>query len=157
MVFEREIGGIQVVLRIDGYRAPSEHDYGDVWCDCGYSFRFGDIINYHKDHDELFMPEEIDELAATLSGLLDGAVTEPLEMAMTEPDFVFMLYPEKDLRKDPRYTYVAPGYEIQDVYVEWRVFFWSNGLTDNFLTITLDREDVAAFRDFLLSCKNSYK
>lgn len=153
MVFERDIGGIQVILRIDDYQNPSKHDFGDVWCDCGYSFRFGDIINYHKEHDELLMPEEVDELATVLSELLDGAVTEPCEVPMTEPDFVFLLYPEKDLRNDPKYTYVAPGYEIQDIYVEWRIYFWNDGLTENFLTITLGRADITAFRDFLISCK----
>ncbi len=153
MVFERDFNGIQVMLRIDNYQAPSKHDFGDVWCDCGYSFRFGDIIHYYKDHDELLMPEEIDELAAVLSKLLDGAVTEPCEFPMTEPDFVFWLYPEKNLRNDSKYTYIAPGCEIQDIYVAWRIFFWNGGLTKNFLTITLNRADITAFRDFLISCK----
>ena len=99
------------------------------------------------------MPEEVDDLVIVLSDLLDGKVSEPRELPMTEPDFVFMLYPQKDLRNDPKYTYVAPGYEIQDIYVEWRIYFWNGGLTDNFLTITLDRGDIEAFRDFLISCK----
>lgn len=153
MVFERDIHGIEVKLRIDDYEDPSKHDFGDVWCDCGYSFRFGNAINYYEDHDEILTPEEVDELVIVLSDLLDGKVSEPREIPMTEPDFVFMLYPQKDLRTDPKYTYVAPGYEIQDIYVEWRIYFWNGGLTDNFLTITLFRKDIEAFRDFLISCK----
>ena len=153
MVFDRNIRGLQVTLRIDGYKAPAGHDYGDVWCDCGYSFRFGDAVNYQNEHDELFMPEEVDALAGVLTDLLDGKITRPREVPMTEPDFVFMLYPAKDLRSDPKYIYVAPGHELQDIRVEWRIFFWDGGLTDNFLTITLLREDIAALRDFLSSCR----
>lgn len=45
--------------------------------------------------------------------------------------------------------YVAPGHEFQDIYVEWRVFFWDDGLTENYLNVTLYRDDIIAFRDFL--------
>ena len=99
------------------------------------------------------MPEEVDALEAALTRLLEGAVAEPCEVPMTEPDFVFALYPAKDLRTDPKYTYVAPGHEMQDIYLEWRIYFWSDGLTGNFLTLTLSRDDIAAFRDFLARCK----
>lgn len=153
MLFNRSIGGVDILLRIDGYQSPSKHEFGDYWCDCGFSFHFGEIINYEKDSDELLMPEEVDELADALTDLLDGRITEPKEEMMTEPDFVFMLYPVKDLRTDSKYTYVKPGFEMQDIYVEWRIFFWNGGLTDNFLTINMDREDITAFRDFLNSCR----
>ena len=93
-------------------------------------------------------------IIASLTDLLDGKITEPQERPMLEPDFVFMLYPAKDLRTDPTYTYIKPRDEFQDIYVEWRVFFWNDGLTENFLTITLEREDIASLRDFLNSCKN---
>ncbi len=155
MIFERDIDGIQVKLRIDDYQDPTKHNFGDWWCDCGYSFSFGNIINYQKKHDELLTPEEVDYLSAKFTDLLDGKIVAPHEVALTEPDFVFMLYPVKDLRTDPKYTYIQPGYEIQDIYAEWRIFFWNGGLTDNFLTLTLARNDIVAFRDFLNSCKKS--
>ena len=153
MVFEREIDGMEIMLRIDDYQDPSKHDYGDVWCDCGYSFRFGGIISYQKDHDEILMPEEVDDLVIMFTELLDGKIIEPRELPMIEPDFVFILYPIKDLRKDPNCIYIAPGHELQDIHVEWRIYFWNGYLTENYLTITLSREDVVAFRDFLISCQ----
>ena len=88
MVFERNLNGIEVILRIDNYESPSKHTFGDWWCDCGFSFRMGklaEIINYRKDHDELLTPEEVDGLeghageavgfhkTGELSGLLNGA------------------------------------------------------------------------------------
>ena len=156
MVFERNLSGIEVVLRIDNYEAPFKHSFGDWWCDCGFSFRMGkptEIINYRKAHDELLTPEEVDGLADVLTSLLEGKITEPQEYPMVEPDFVFMLYPMKDLRTDSRYTYVASGHEFQDVYVEWRVYFWDCGITENFLTLTMYRNDIIAFRDFLESIR----
>ena len=90
-----------------------------------------------------------------MTNLLDGKIIEPKEYTMVEPDFVFMLYPIKDLRTDPKYSYVAPGHEFQDIYVEWRVFFWDDGITENFLTLTMYRDDIVAFRDFLESIKDS--
>ena len=60
MIFDRKIGGIDIVLRIDGYESPKEHQFGTCWCDCGFSFSFGTIINYYKQHDEILMPEEVD-------------------------------------------------------------------------------------------------
>lgn len=149
MVFEREISGFNIVLRIDDYQSPDKHDFGDWWCYCGFSFTFGDAIHYEKEHDEVLMPTEIKWLEDSFTNLLDDKYEEPQKLPMTEPDFVFILYPKEDLRKNPEYTYIRPGSEIQDIYVEWRIYFWNGGLTDNFLTITLDREDIVEFRDFL--------
>lgn len=78
MVFERNLNGIEVILRIDNYESPSKHTFGDWWCDCGFSFRMGklaEIINYRKDHDELLTPEEVDGLADALTNLLEGKST----------------------------------------------------------------------------------
>lgn len=153
MIYNRNVSGIEIMLRIDNYQSPAKHSFGDWWCDCGFSFKFGNIINYSVEHDELLMPEDIDGLTASLTELLNGNIEEPTEEPMTEPDFVFELYPQKDLRTDPKYTYISPGHEIQDIYVEWRIFFWDDGLTSNYLTITLDRDDIISFRDFLNSCR----
>lgn len=154
MIYNRNVSGIEIMLRIDNYQSPTKHSFGDWWCDCGFSFKFGNIINYSVEHDELLMPEDIDGLTASLTELLNGNIEEPTEEPMTEPDFVFVLYPQKDLRTDPKYTYISPGHEIQDIYVEWRIFFWDDGrLTSNYLTITLDRDDIISFRDFLNSCR----
>lgn len=54
------------------------------------------------------------------------------------------------MRDNPQYTYIQPGYEIQDIYLEWRIYFWYEGLTDNYLTITFDRDKIESFRDYLV-------
>lgn len=103
--------------------ATEDEEWDSEWCRCDFLFASGDWLNYHKENDEVLL--------------------------CIEPDFVFELYPQMDLREDPKYTYVQPGYEIQDIYVEWKIYFWHGGLTDNYLTITLGREDIARLRDYL--------
>lgn len=152
MNFNREIDGFEVSLRIDGYESPSKHAFGDSWCNCGFSFKFGDVVNYSKEDDEFLTPEEVDIISQGLTELLDGNITEQCTIELTEPYFLFKLYPVKDLRPDSRYSYIAPGCEMQDIYVEWRIYFWNDAPTGNYLTITLDREDITALRDFLNSC-----
>lgn len=105
--------------------------------------------NIHKENDEVLLASEVDELEEKLSKLLDNKLTEIEEMVCIEPDFIFKLYPQTDLREDPKYTYIQPGYEIQDIYLEWKIFFWHGGLTDNYLTITLDRNEIESLRDYL--------
>ena len=109
MIYIRNVSGIEIMLRIDNYQSPAKHKFGDWWCDCGFSFRFGNMINYSVEHDELLMPEEIDELTTSFTDLLDENITKPTEIPMAEPDFVFLLYPQKDLRTDLHLFYYNKG------------------------------------------------
>ena len=108
-------------------------------------------MNYHRENDEVLLACEVEELETTLTKLLNDELEEVEEIRCIEPDFVFFIHPKRDLRNDPKYTYVRPGYEIADIYVEWQVYFWNEGLTDNFLTVTLGREEIVRFRDYLSS------
>lgn len=67
------------------------------------------------------------------------ALAEPTELECTEPDFCFQFEPEEDIRQNPRVLYVKPGNEWADILMRWRVYFWHDGLTDNHLSVTLDR------------------
>lgn len=154
MWFEIDVNGIKIKLKINGYKHTSKENCYDEWCRCDFLFSSGDWLNYHQEHDEVLLCSEIDELAETLTELLDNTISEVKEIACIEPDFVFTLYPKKDLRNDPQYMYVPPGYEMQDIYLEWRIYFWNKGLTDNYLTLTLDRNEIASFRDYLVLVKN---
>ncbi len=154
MIFEKKIDGMHVFLRIDGYRNPSKHEFGTVWCDCGFSFSLRNAVAYRKDSDSILTPHEIDWLAEALTDLLDGKITAPREIGMLEPDFVFLLYPAKAQHEDDKTVNVFPGSWFDDVYAEWRVCFWNDGApTDNYLTVILAREDVKDLRDFLNKCK----
>lgn len=66
-----------------------------------------------------------------------------------EPDFNFVLNPKKDLRLDPKVLYVRPGCEIVDIDMEWKISFWHDGLTANYLSVTLDRTDIESLLLYL--------
>ena len=50
MIYNRNVSGIEIMLRIDNYQSPTKHSFGDWWCDCGFSFKFGNVINYSVEH-----------------------------------------------------------------------------------------------------------
>lgn len=151
MYMEMDISGIVVRLRIKGYESSTKEVWDSQWCKCDFSFHSGDWLNYHKENDEVLLSCEVEELENVLTKLLDDEIEEIREIRCVEPDFVFMLHPKRDLRKDPSYTYIQPGYEIADIYLEWKIYFWHEGLTDNFLTVTLERDEIIRFRDYLSS------
>lgn len=149
MSIQIDATGIIIDLPVKGYRKSNKDNWDEQWCKCDFSFRSGSWLNYQSTDNEVLLSCEIEELERSLTQLLDGEITEKKMIEPIEPDFKFILYPEEDLRNNPNYTYVKPGYEIVDIYLEWRVYFWNEGLTDNYLTVTLGREDITALRDYL--------
>jgi len=149
MWLEIDACGIEIKLQIKGYKQTNKDDWDSEWCKCDFLFASGDWLNYHKEDDEVLLSCEVDDLEESLTKLLTNELTEEKEILCMEPDFVFELHPQKDLRNDPKYTYVQPGYEIQDIYLEWKIFFWNEGLTDNHLSVTLGREEIEQLRDYL--------
>lgn len=151
MWFEIHAKGIKVKLQITGHVPTRKDNWDNKWCKCDFSFSSGDWLNYHIENAEVFLADEVDRLAESLTDLLDNQLSEEQEFICIEPDFIFRLYPQTDLRNDPKYTYIRPGYEIQDIYLEWKVYFWHQGLTDNYLTVTFNREQIMCLRDYFIS------
>ena len=97
------------------------------------------------------MKDEVDTILSKIEDILNGGIGDSSVLECVEPDFRFTFHPQKDLTKDPGYTYVAPGYEIEDIKLEWSVYFWDGGLTENRLTLVLSRRDIVALRQYLMS------
>lgn len=154
MWFELDVSGIKIKLKIKNYTTTNRENWDSEWCKCDFIFCSDDWLNYNKANDEVLLSSEIDEISDALTKLLDNENTEVKEIRCIEPDFIFKLFPQKDLRNDPSYTYVRPGYEIQDIHLEWIIYFWNDGLTDNYFTITLYRDDIASLRDYLELVRN---
>lgn len=149
MWFKLNLNGIVMNMRIKGYE-PSEKDKWDYqWCDVDFSFVSESWLNYQRDNDEVLLSCEVEELAQALDDLLTDRLSEVKTIECIEPDFNFILHPKRDLRNDPKYTYVQKGYEIADIYMDMKIFFWYEGLTDNFLSVTFDRTDLQYLRDYL--------
>lgn len=154
MCFEININGIDVKLNIQNYQMDNSDDFSD-WCRCDFYLNSGNWLKYHLEDDELLLSSEVDKLEENLTLLIENKLTDITFMPCIEPDFCFILYPKRDLRDDPKYTYVQPGYEIEDIFLEWRIYFWNEGLTDNFLNLRFNKDEIIKFRDYLRKVKNS--
>lgn len=144
-----DLDGIVLKLQIRNYVKVAADDWNSTWCKTDFSFVSEPWLNYHKEEDEVFLAREIDELKEALQALLENQLTEATEFCCIEPDFNFILTPQRDLRLDPKTLYVKPGCEIVDIDVEWKVSFWHDGLTANYLSVSLDREDIENLLSYL--------
>ena len=147
MWFHINLCGIEVHFRICDYEPSTEDDWYSQWCNVDFSFRFANYLNYHGESAEVLLSAEVESLETALTQLLRDQVTEISTLSFVEPDFKFILHPKRDKRKDG--VICRPGTEIADIYLEWKIYFWDDGLTDNHLTVVLDRDDIRAFRDYL--------
>ena len=148
-MFMLDISGINFQLRIKGYEPSTRENWDYQWCKCDFSFCSGEWLNYHKENDEVLLSCEVEELEKSLTDLLNDKLDDVKEINCIEPDFQFILTPKQDLRNNPQYAYIAPGHEITDIIMEFRIYFWNDGLTDNYLSLTLDREEIAKFKEYL--------
>lgn len=143
-----DLQGIIVSLQIHNYRKVPKDDCG-TWCKVDYSFVTKSWLSYGNNNDEILLCSEIDEIITFLEKLVTDQLQEPTEFGCVEPDFRFRFYPKKDLRNDPKYTHVAPGYEIVDISMEWEVTLWNNGYTANRLVVTLKRQKIMQLLSYL--------
>ena len=134
------VDGINVYLKINNYRHSNKENWDSLWCNCDFMFNSGDWLNYHRENDEIFLCSENEELESVFTMLLNGEISEDKEISFIEPDFVFNIYPIKDIQNS-----------VSDVLIEWKIYFWHEGLTDNYLSITLDRDEIIKLRDYLSS------
>lgn len=142
MWLKLNLDGIILSMQIRNYVKVAEDDFDSTWCKTDFSFVSLPWLNYCQENDEVFLAREIDELTDTLKALLHNQMTETAEVNCIEPDFNFVLHPQKDLRLDPKVISVRPGCEISDVNMEWKISFWHDGLTANYLSVSLRRSDI---------------
>ena len=150
MALNLDLCGIQLDFAVHNYKPSAENDRFTKWCNVDFHIRSGNWLNFQID-GELLMNDEVDEILSRIEDILDGSVGDPSVWECVEPDFRFTFHPPKDLTKDPRYAYIAPGHEIEDIKLEWSVYFWNEGLTENRLTLVLSRRDIVALQQYLIS------
>ena len=150
MWFKLDLRGIEMNMRIKEYEPSDKEKWDYQWCRVDFSFIGESWLNYQKANDEVLLSCEVEELAHFLDDLLNDKLSEIKTIECIEPDFIFILHPKQDLRNDPKYTYIQKGYEIADIYMEMKIFFLHEGLTDNYLSVTFDRNDIQYFKNYLL-------
>ena len=154
MWLEIDANGINIRLRINGYKPASENNGYYGWCKCDFRFSSGFWLNYRGENKEILLAFEVENLEKALTELLDNKLLETKEIICMEPDFDFILHPQTDLRNSPKLISIRPGFirpgnEIQDIYLVWNINFWNKGMTENRLSIVLYRDEIVIFRDYL--------
>ena len=149
MWLKLDLDGIIFQLQIRGYCPSTSEDWDSQWCSTSLSLASRNWLNYMLENNEVILASEVKSLAVSLEKLLNDGINEISEIECIEPDFKFILYPKKDLRNDPRYVYVREGHEIEDVSMEWIVSFWNGGLTNNYLSMEFDRDDIEYLVQYL--------
>ena len=133
---ELDLSGISVYLKIKGYEPSQREKWDGQWCPCDYLFTAGSWLHYEKENSHVILSCEVEQLADLLRKGLNGELLEKTTLDLLEPDFEFTFYP-----KNPRPEYA---------YVDWKVSFWSpEGLTDNYLSVTLDRAAMEKMLEYL--------
>lgn len=149
MWLKLDLSGIKLSMQIRNYRKVSADDWDSTWCKTDFAFVSDDWLNYRKENDEVFLAREIEDLAKSLDDLLNDRLNAPTEFNCIEPDFNFAFSPKQDVRLNPRVLYVRPGCEIVDIDMEWKISFWHDGLTANYLSVTLNRTDIESLLLYL--------
>lgn len=143
-----DLDGIEMHFRITGYRKSIPERWDDQWCQVDLSLYSHNWLNYQIS-SSILLSCEVEEIRNKVSDLLEDKIQTEEELEFIEPDLTFILTPKKDLRKDPRYTYVAPGYEIVDVDAVLHVHLWNSGLTANYLSLCFNRNDLERLVTYL--------
>lgn len=151
MGFELDASGVKIELEISGYTLINKKNQFLKWCTCSFRFSSENWLNYHKGNDEILLCCELDELTDALTDLIDNKIQKAKELSFIEPDFVFELYPKVESKDKSQHFFIKPGFEIRDIYLEWRVYILNKGFTANYLTITLGRDNIISLRDYLVS------
>lgn len=149
MWLKLDLDGIVFQIQISGYRPSTIENWDSQWCRISLSLTSKNWLNYMIENDELLLTCEIETLAESLQKLLNDEFNDAKEIECIEPDFKFILHPKKDLGNNPRYIYVREGHEIEDISMEWVVLFWNDGLTNNYLSMEFDRDDIEHLLNYL--------
>lgn len=148
MWLKLDLDGIKLYFKITGYKEFTSTNWYDEWCGVELTVQTERWLNYTQSGD-LLLACEVKEILSLFEDLTEDKFKESKKVDFIEPDFKFVLNPKKDLRNDSQYTYVRPGYEIVDINAEFKISFWNGGITENYLSLRMDREDINAFITYL--------
>ena len=150
MWMKLNLSGITLRFRVREYQKSQKDDWDSNWCKTDCSFVAEPWLNYCQTGAEILLAYEVEKLANKMEELLTCGRVSSEVLQCIEPDFHFIFHPKEDLTTNPNILYVAPGCEIEDIHLEWKVLFWNGGQpTGNYLSVTLSRPDIEHFLIYL--------
>ena len=146
MKLHLDLEGINVILEIKKYHESTREKWDEEWCLVTFSLTSGSWLNYGKIDDPLLLCTEIEELRDNLEKLLSEKITKKIELEFLEPDFIFELIPQKTngqafLFDNQEYT--------ESKIINWKIYFWYEGLSCNYLSVCLGKEEIEYLRNYL--------
>ena len=132
MWLKMDLDGIILSLQIRNYVKTSHDDWDSKWCKVDFSLVSEPWLDYKITNDETLLASEIDGLCEALEKLLNDRIPSTYKFTFIEPDFEFILNPKSHVS----------GNHFVDIDMDWKVSFWHDGLTANYLSVCLSREDI---------------
>lgn len=144
-----DLEGMKIELNIKGYQPSDRVCWDCQWCNVDFLFVFSDCIKYSRKDDEVMLSCEIETLESMIDDFINDRTKEKETLELIEPDFVFVFIPSYNKVKSEEYSYVTSGHETSAAMMEWKVNLWSGGLTCNYFSTTLDKDEMRIMRDYL--------
>lgn len=146
MILRLDLEGIDVSLEINQYHPSTQEKWDEEWCEVSFSVMRGNSLNYGMNDKELLLCSEVEELRDTLKQLLLDEISSATELSFIEPDFVFNITPKTI---DNQISLLDEFPRVYSASIDWKIYFWSDGLTSNYLNICLDEEDIEYLKNYL--------
>ncbi len=127
MWLKLNLNGLKFDLKIDDY-SPNQMLEGK-WANLSFSFEFQNIIHYSQNQSESLLCYEIDKLVFCIEKLLNNKIAKRTKLEGIEPDFTFIFNPKNHNKQI-------------DINMEMKVALWNEGLSDNSIIATFDRDNI---------------
>lgn len=146
MKLKMDLDGIEIILEINNYHPSTQEKWDEEWCKVSYSVTSGSWLNYGKLDDQILLCCEVEELQNILKELLLDKISKESEIEFIEPDFTFDIIP-KTTNNQCSSSDAILG--ISDVFIDWKIHFWSDSLTSNYLNICLCDYEIEYLKNYL--------
>ena len=146
MKLKMDLEGIETILEINNYHPSTQEKWDEEWCEVSFSVTSGSWLNYGKLDNQILLCSEVEELRDTLKKLLLDELSEGSELSFVEPDFTFDITPK---RIDNQLSLFEDLPRVSNVFVDWKIYFWSEGLTSNYLNICLCDDEIEYLKNYL--------
>jgi len=146
MKLRLDLEGIDASLEINNYRTSTQENWDEEWCEVSFYVMRGNSLNYGMNDKEILLCSEVEELRDMLKKLLLDEVSESSELSFIEPDFTFDITPK---RIEQQLSMFDEFPKIYSAFVDWKIYFWNDGLTSNYLNLCLCEEDIEHLKNYL--------
>ena len=146
MKLKLDLEGIEAILEINNYHPSTQEKWDEEWCEVSFSVTSGSWLNYGKLDNQILLCSEVEELRDTLKKLLLDELSEGSELSFVEPDFTFNITPK---RIDNQLSLFEDLPRVSNAFVDWKIYFWSEGLTSNYLNVCLCDDEIEYLKNYL--------